>query len=74
MRWRGRCDNSFESYEKTYSKNMNDKTRQPLGGALEHFEIFHKNGDLINSRTSSTSQKSLFTSEKGTLRFVTFQV
>ena len=40
MRWRGRCDNSFESYEKTYSKNMNDKTRQPLGGALEHFEIF----------------------------------
>ena len=74
MRWRGRCDNSFESYEKTNSKNMNEKTRQPLGGTLEHLKIFHKNGDLINSRTSSTSQESLFTSKKATLRCVTFQV
>ena len=37
MRGRGSCDNSFESYEKTDSKNMNEKTRQPRGGALEYF-------------------------------------
>ena len=50
MRRLGLYDRSFESYDHTDSKNVKDKSRQPRGGALEHFVIYPWN-----------RQKSLYT-------------
>ena len=50
MRSQGPCDTSFESYERTDSKNIADKSRQPRDGALERFEICL--GKLLFSATT----------------------
>ena len=39
MRSQDPCDTSFDSYERTDSKNISDRSRQTRGGALERFEI-----------------------------------
>ena len=40
MRRQNLCDSSFESYNHSDSKNIEEKSWQPRGGTLERFGIF----------------------------------
>ena len=62
MRRQGLCDSSLESWDHTDSKNIMDKSRQPRGGTLEHFEICPRKWrkSLYSATTFSKSIKKLY--------------
>jgi len=71
MRRLGLCGSSFESYDHTYSKNIQNESRQSRGGALDHFVFFfHETGEnrfipLPYGSKVTTSSIFGFSSKKG---------